>query len=292
MKVLLFVLSNLCRLSKCIVTWSPVLLLSMMFVVVECSWLLEGIFFFIFPLMRALHALFYYSADNTLRIWGLGPGVRGRQRLRRSSVRQWTQQPLPARPVRTLHGHVSCVACLCASADLDVVVSGGANGLCVIHRLSQGVILHVISPDHSLGTPVAIRGMVLSQDGEVIMMLGDRSLRTVDVNSNTTGMVANPSEGLVSNICLSSDGHVVFISGKEGPITACSARTLVSAGCLPAEAAVNDGSLITDIVPALCLAISPCGGYLFAGLANGCVDVFVSSSMTEQVSCDVAIWLL
>ena len=193
--------------------------------------------------MCALHTLFHYSADNTLRIWGLGPGVRGRQRLRRSSVRQWTQQPLPARPVRTLHGHVSCVACLCASADLDVVVSGGANGLCYIHRLSQGIILHVISPDHSLGTPVAIRGMVLTQDGEVIMMLGDRSLRTVDVNSNTTGMVANPSEGLVSNICLSSDGHVVFISGKEGPITACSARTLVSAGCLPAEAAMKDGRL-------------------------------------------------
>ena len=44
--VFLFVLSNLSRLSKCIVMWSLVLLLSMMFEVVGCFWLLEGDFFF------------------------------------------------------------------------------------------------------------------------------------------------------------------------------------------------------------------------------------------------------
>ena len=226
------------------------------------------------------------SADATLRIWGLGPGACGRQRLRRSSVRRWTQQPLPSRPVRTLHGHSCAVVCLAADADLDVVVSGGADGWCIIHRLSQGVILHSVSPEGDSCSPNlcrVFRGLVLTRDGEIVMTLGDGSLRTIDVNRHVIGRKTIPEEGPVLSSTLSADGAILFSSGKDGPISARSARTLQTGGNLPAETVRKDGFTQPAVVPALSLALSPCGGYVFAGLEDGCIDYFTSSRSPEQV---------
>ena len=205
-------------------------------------------------------------------------------------MRQWTQKPLPTRPVRTFHGHTCAVACLAGDADLDVIVSGGAKGLFIIHRLSRGVILHVIS--HSNCNPSGpalfnhgmLSGMVLTKDGEAVWTLPDGSLRSVDVNGNTTGMAEQLPGGVLNAMTLSADGCVLFTAGKEGPIHICSARTLVFGGCFPSDAVGRNEEPLPFIIPALSFALSPCGGFLFAGLLDGSIDVFASSCAPGQVS--------
>jgi WD40 repeat protein len=226
------------------------------------------------------------SADTTIRVWGLGPGARGRQRLRRSSIRRWSQQPLPSRPVRTLHGHSGAVSCIAADADLDVVVSGGVYGWCIIHRLSQGDILRVISPGNAGSWPGTIRGLTLSKNGEAVWIQSQNGpLCAVDINGNNTGLSEQQDEGQIFALAHSNDGEILFSAGSAGNIVARSARTLLPGGNLPVETFGRDGIAVTAQESVMSMALSACGNFLFAGLADGSIDSFSSSRSPEQVNC-------
>ncbi len=204
--------------------------------------------------------------------------------MRRSSIRRWSQQPLPSRPVRTLHGHSGAVTCLAADADLDVVVSGGVDGKCIIHRLSQGDILRVITP--SIAAPGAIRGLALTKNGEAVWIQGKNGpLYAVDINGNATGLSEPQDKDQICALTHSNDGEILFSAGSAGTIVARSARTLTAGGNLPVETVGQDGIAVTTQQSVMCMALSACGNYLFAGLADGSIDAFSSNRSPEQVHC-------
>jgi WD40 repeat protein len=222
------------------------------------------------------------SADTTIRVWGLGPGARGRQRLRRSSIRRWSQQPLPSRPVRTLHGHLGAVSCLAADADLDVVVSGGVDGWCIIHRLSQGDLLRAIAPGNA-GTG-AVRGLTLTKDGDAVWIQSkSRQLRAVDINGNASGFSEQQGEGEICVLAHSNDREVLFSAGAAGTIVVRSVRTLLAGGTLPVKTLDRDGITVANQYAVQSMALSFCGNFLFAGLADGSIDAVFSSCSHGQV---------
>jgi WD40 repeat protein len=46
--------------------------------------------------------------------------------------------------IRTLWGHTSPVTCLSYAADMEVVLSGGANGLLCLHTVRKGYFIRSI----------------------------------------------------------------------------------------------------------------------------------------------------
>lgn len=164
------------------------------------------------------------------------------------------------------------------------MVSGGVDGWCIIHRLCQGDILRVIAPGNS--EHGAIRGLTLSKNGEAVWIQAKNGVNgllcAVDINGNATGLSEPQNEDRICALVHSSDGEVLFSGGSAGNIVARSARTLLAGGNLPVDTFGRDGSEIpTQSV--MSMALSVCGNYLFAGLADGSIDAFSSSRSPEQV---------
>ena len=70
------------------------------------------------------------SRDTTLIIWDAFPWP---QRGRASGV-----LPLDPAPRRVLYGHDDAVTCLAVCPELDLVLSGSADGAVLFHTLGEG----------------------------------------------------------------------------------------------------------------------------------------------------------
>ena len=163
-----------------------------------------------------------------------------------------------------------------------MVVSGGVDGWCIIHRLSQGEILRVIAPCNS--EPGAIRGLTLSKNGEAVWIQAKNGpMCAVDINGNATGLSEPQNEDRIYALAHSNDGEILFSAGSAGTIVARSARTLLAGGILPVETIGGDGNAVPTPQSVMSMALSVCGNYLFAGLADGSIDAFSSSRSPEQV---------
>ena len=91
------------------------------------------------------------SRDTTVAIWEVTPppGGWGGPTSKVSFARGGG---LGQQPRRILFGHNDAVTCVAASAELDLVASGGADGIVLLHTLRTGRHLRTVRPPNTAGS--------------------------------------------------------------------------------------------------------------------------------------------
>jgi WD40 repeat protein len=237
------------------------------------------------------------SADCSVRIWLLGRGlIKGA-----SALRQWAGCPLPPHPRRVLNGHGNVVKCLAASASLDVVVSGDADGVCLIHSIRKGRMLRAFFHPDGL----AILLLQISPVGDIFFCgegargvfmtdLHGLVIRHVDPTSSRAPLQTRASlasrrlpavdtgisgGAAISCITLSDDGTLLLAGDAEGRVLVIDARTLILLRVFPRTCAGSVGEEGCGAV--LSMALSPCSNYLVVGTAGGELQVYSSLPQTS-----------
>ncbi len=97
--------------------------------------------------------------------------------IKKTSILKW---PLPLQdiadhPLQTLYGHDSEVMCVDISTELDLAVSGGQDGTCLLHTVRQGRYMLTLRPREDKRCEV--QHVCISSHGRLIVYTEDRSMR-------------------------------------------------------------------------------------------------------------------
>ncbi|PRW34047.1 BEACH domain-containing lvsC isoform X1 isoform B [Chlorella sorokiniana] len=191
------------------------------------------------------------SADTTLMVWDANPAfgraVRGRQPL-----------PLLPRPRCALFGHRDRVTCVAVSPELDLVVSGAADGTLLLHSLSSGAYVRSFCLPH--GVPPAL--LCIAPKPGLLLAHSHVDLALHLFNLNCRHLASADTHERLAALCPTPDGRLLLAAGTSGLVTL---RWLHS---LQVVLRYDSGR-----GPVTALAVSPEGCFL-AGTAEGSVVLF------------------
>ena len=123
--------------------------------------------------------------------------------------------------LHVLSGHSSAIACLAMNSDLDVIVSGSANGTLCIHSIRSGTFIRSIrfgDPAKGVSTS-SIRRLALSaNDGTIIIHLSDGRLLSCTVNGLVLASIGCSDNIITMQIITGENGHddVLLTGGETG----------------------------------------------------------------------------
>lgn len=123
-------------------------------------------------------------------------------------------------PFHILCGHDDVITCICASTELDLVISGSKDGTCIFHTLQEG--RYVRSIRHPSGRPLS--KLVASRHGRIVLYADDLSLHLYSVNGRHISTAE--SNGRLTCLKLSSCGDFLVCAGDQGQITVRSMNSL------------------------------------------------------------------
>ena len=166
------------------------------------------------------------SRDTTVAIWEVlpPPGGWGGPNAKVSFARGGG---LGQQPRRILFGHNDAVTCVAASAELDLVASGGADGAVLLHTLRAGRHLRTIVPPRSNGSNAPRRGTpswvclveANASTARVLVYCSDQlSLSSHGVNAASNApplATANAAERLHA-LVVTRDGRFLVSGGEKG----------------------------------------------------------------------------
>ena len=158
------------------------------------------------------------SRDTTVAVWEVTPPPDGWGGAHPSFSRGGG---LGQRPRRILFGHADGVTCVAASAELDLVASGGADGAVLLHTLRQGRHLRTL---RDAGSDAGVPSWLCFLEAPVAAVLvydGDQlTLSTHGINSPSDApplATANATERLHA-LTLSPDGRFLVTGGEKGAV--------------------------------------------------------------------------
>ncbi|KAK9836952.1 hypothetical protein WJX81_002248 [Elliptochloris bilobata] len=204
------------------------------------------------------------SRDTTVIVWEVALGAvgaqpRGRTRsLGGSSSAGLGQGPIVERPRHVLAGHEDAVACLAVSTDLDLVVSGAADGMLLFHTLRRGRYLRALRLP--CGGAAALLALAPGPGLLAAFSAAELALHVFSVNGAPL-VSAEVTERLAA-MAPSPCGRFLVTGGARGAVTLLWLHSLegvmrYEGGCGP--------------VTALCVTAEQC---IAAGTASGALLVF------------------
>lgn len=150
------------------------------------------------------------SRDTTLMVWEANAAYGGKE-----SRRVRGMLPLVSRPRHVLYGHQDEVTCLAISHELDVVVSGSADGTVLVHSLMTGRYIRTLQLPASV-PPTLLRvapylGLILAHSHS------DLQLHVLTINGRH--LVSADTHERLSAAELSPDGRLLLTAGNQGTVT-------------------------------------------------------------------------
>ncbi|XP_042020550.1 BEACH domain-containing protein B-like isoform X1 [Salvia splendens] len=161
------------------------------------------------------------SYDTTVMVWEI-LRVRSAEKRSRNTRTEfsWKDCIIADTPFHILCGHDDIITCICASNELDLVISGSKDGTCVFHTIQEG--RYVRSIRHPSGRPLS--KLVASRHGRIVLYADDLSLHLFSINGRHVSTAE--SNGRLSCIELSSCGNFLVCAGDQGQITVRSMNSL------------------------------------------------------------------
>lgn len=161
------------------------------------------------------------SYDTTVMVWEV-LRVRALEKRSRNTRTEnsWKDNIIADTPYHILCGHDDIITCLCASNELDLVISGSKDGTCVFHTLQEG--RYVRSLRHPQGRPLS--KLIASRHGRIVLYADDLSLHLYSVNGRHISTAE--SNCRLSCLQLSSCGDFLVCAGDQGQITVRSMNSL------------------------------------------------------------------
>ena len=120
------------------------------------------------------------SRDTTVAVWEVTPPPDGWGGAHPSFARGGG---LGQQPRRILFGHADAVTCVAASAELDLVASGGADGAVMTHTLRQGRHLRALKDAGSNGVPTWLTFLETPVAAVLVYCADQLTLTTHGINS-------------------------------------------------------------------------------------------------------------
>lgn len=177
------------------------------------------------------------SEDTTVLVWACNKEFKPKRSGLALGRSRSSALPIVRRPVRELHGHHSSVCCVAVSHELDAVVSGGGNGLVLVHSLGTGACCRAFSLPGNVAPDLL---SLVPESGQIVLhsyadlavhlaTLTGRLLvshevfdRLADMRVAAGGrlLLTAGSSGRVMLRWLHSLGRVMVFDAEMGPITA------------------------------------------------------------------------
>ncbi|GAB4815481.1 hypothetical protein N2152v2_002527 [Parachlorella kessleri] len=152
------------------------------------------------------------SRDTTIMLWEANPaytkGPKGRPQL----------LPLVAKPRHVLYGHQHEVTCLALSAELDLVVSGAADGTLLVHTLLQGRYVRTLRLPGG-ASPPAPTSLLLAPSLGLLLAHSHSDLQLHALSINGRHLVSAPTHERLAVLAPSPDGRLVLTAGTNGVVT-------------------------------------------------------------------------
>lgn len=161
------------------------------------------------------------SYDTTVMVWEVLRARITEKRVRNTPTELARKDYVIAEtPFHILCGHDDIITCLCASVELDLVISGSKDGTCVFHTLREG--RYVRSLRHPSGN--ALSKLVASRHGRVVLYADeDLSLHLYSINGKH--LATSESNGRLNCVELSKCGEFLVSAGDQGQIVVRSMNT-------------------------------------------------------------------
>lgn len=161
------------------------------------------------------------SYDTTVMVWEVLRARITEKRVRNTPTELARKDYVIAEtPFHILCGHDDIITCLCASVELDLVISGSKDGTCVFHTLREGK--YVRSLRHPSGN--ALSKLVASRHGRVVLYADeDLSLHLYSINGKH--LATSESNGRLNCVELSKCGEFLVCAGDQGQIVVRSMNT-------------------------------------------------------------------
>lgn len=161
------------------------------------------------------------SYDTTVMVWEVLRARITEKRVRNNPTELARKDYVIAEtPFHILCGHDDIITCLCASVELDLVISGSKDGTCVFHTLREGK--YVRSLRHPSGN--ALSKLVASRHGRVVLYADeDLSLHLYSINGKH--LATSESNGRLNCVELSKCGEFLVCAGDQGQIVVRSMNT-------------------------------------------------------------------
>lgn len=161
------------------------------------------------------------SYDTTVMVWEVLRARTTEKRVRNTPTELARKDYVIAEtPFHILCGHDDIITCLCASVELDLVISGSKDGTCVFHTLREG--RYVRSLCHPSGN--ALSKLVASRHGRIVLYADeDLSLHLYSINGKH--LATSESNGRLNCVELSKCGEFLVCAGDQGQIVVRSMNT-------------------------------------------------------------------
>ena len=173
------------------------------------------------------------SADTTVMLWDATPQP------------ERDVLPLAGAPRAVLRGHQDAVVALAVDADLDLVVSGGADGCTILHALRSGQYLRALAPPGA--SPGAASLLVIAPGVlpcVVVYTAGDLSVRSYTFNGRL--LARGDARERLHALSVCAEGDVLVAGGDRGVVCVRRTHDLVTTRTLrPPSAAA--GAAITAL---------------------------------------------
>ena len=125
-----------------------------------------------------------------------------------------------------LIGHSAPISCLAMNSDLDIIVSGSANGIVCIHSIRMGTFIRSIrfensstGSNNSTVQTVSVRRLALSSlDGTIVIHLSDGRLITCTVNGVVLASIGCSDNIICMQIIPGENGQddILLTGGEAG----------------------------------------------------------------------------
>lgn len=190
------------------------------------------------------------SRDCTLMVWEVSIADR--------------ESPVAANPLHVLYGHSDAISTVATNAELDVVLSGSADGTIIVHSLREGIYTRSILVN-GMGQPLVTTGLLKSNSGSSLSSAGCVG-PSLSSSSASVSASANSNAGLHKHITwigVSVEGLIVIYCGDDNLLC----TYTINGRMLACKDLGNDGETLSSLV------ISEDGNVLITGGSN-CLVVF------------------
>ena len=157
------------------------------------------------------------SRDTTVAVWEVTPPPDGWGGAHPSFARGGG---LGQQPRRILFGHADAVTCVAASAELDLVASGGADGAVMTHTLRQGRHLRALKDAGSNGVPTWLTFLETPVAAVLVYCADQLTLTTHGINSpcDAAPLASAMTTERLHALAVSPDGRFLVTGGEKGAV--------------------------------------------------------------------------
>lgn len=154
------------------------------------------------------------SEDTTVLVWACNKDFKPKRSGLALGRSRSSALPIAQRPVRELHGHHSSVCCVAVSHELDAVVSGGGNGLVLVHSLGTGACCRAFSLPGNVAPDLL---SLVPESGQIVLhSYADLAVHLATLTGRL--LVSHEVFDRLADMRVAAGGRLLLTAGSSGRI--------------------------------------------------------------------------